>query len=143
MRKLTRTQMRPWAQSHLQREQGGRCPLCNEPINMQVLGNKSEYVVDHDHDTGEIRGVLCRGCNGAEGKIANAAGRWAGLGMDYAKIVPWLKRLVAYLERPGTGLMYPLHKTAEEKAEATRAKRRVAAATRRATARVKQMQEKQ
>lgn len=139
MRKLARTQMRAWAQAHLNGKQGGLCPLCKRPINMSVQGAKSDYVIDHDHTTGEIRGVLHRGCNGAEGKVANAAGRWAGLGMDIPAIAAWLANLVDYYAQPGTGLMYPTHKTPEEKAEAAKAKRRVAAATRRATAKVKAM----
>lgn len=136
LRKLTRTQLRGFALAHLRGVQGGLCPLCERAIDVSI---PREMVVDHDHYTGEIRGVLHRGCNGAEGKVANAVGRWAGLGMDYAKIVPWLERLVQYLKQPGTGMIYPEHKTAEEKAEAARVKKNKAQAARRATAKVRVM----
>lgn len=35
--------------------QGGMCAICKEPPNRPVL--------DHDHDSGAVRGVLCHGCN--------------------------------------------------------------------------------
>jgi hypothetical protein len=38
--------------------QGGRCVICDEP---------GELVVDHDHDTGAIRGLLHVRCNAALG----------------------------------------------------------------------------
>lgn len=39
----------------LYKKQGGRCLICN--IDSEVLD------VDHDHKTGEVRGLLCRSCN--------------------------------------------------------------------------------
>ena len=36
------------------RAQKGRCGIC---------GSKSKLVVDHSHDSGEIRGLLCNRCN--------------------------------------------------------------------------------
>lgn len=118
------------------RDQGGVCAICGEPIDLNI---PREGVVDHDHNTGEVRGVLHRSCNGAEGKVANAAGRWGAGGMDYAKIIPWLKRMVAYLERPGTGYMYPTHKTPEEKKAAANLKRRTAKAQTLARGKVRSM----
>lgn len=39
-------------------EQGGVCALCEKPQK-----GKRPLVVDHDHNTGEVRGLLCYGCN--------------------------------------------------------------------------------
>ena len=74
--KLSRSSMRAWTIGHLKTKQDGLCAICQKPIDLQVMGNKSDYVVDHCHETGEIRGVLHRSCNAAEGKVVNAAGRW-------------------------------------------------------------------
>jgi hypothetical protein len=136
MRKLSRTQLRGWTISHLTAIQGGLCPLCNKKIDYSI---PREAVVDHNHDTGEIRGVLHRSCNAAEGKVSNAAGRWGAKSSDYVDIIAFLKNLVTYLENAHTGLIYPDHKTPEQKAEARRVKRNTQAATRRATAKVRVM----
>lgn len=112
LRKVPRSMMRSWAMRHLKTVQDGKCPLCGLEIDMRIKG---EGVVDHDHDTGEIRGVLHRSCNAAEGKISNAASRWGCKSSDYSDIIGYLERLVAYLKQPGTGMMYAMHKTPEEK----------------------------
>lgn len=104
--------MRSWEARQVKVEQGGVCPICEHPID---LTKKGEGVIDHDHDTGEIRGVLHRSCNAAEGKIANAAGRWGAKSMAYPDIIEYLEKTLKYLKRGGTGMMYPMHKTPEEK----------------------------
>ena len=56
----------------------GLCEVCNNP-----MGDKR--CIDHDHKTGEIRGVLCNKCNTALGLV----------GDDVAT----LTKLIQYLER--------------------------------------------
>ena len=112
LRKVPRSMMRSWMLRHLQTVQHGLCPLCNLRIDTTIKG---EGVLDHDHDTGEIRGVLHRSCNAAEGKISNAAARWGAKSSSYVDIIPYLESLVQYLKQPGTGMMYAMHKTADEK----------------------------
>lgn len=118
MQKLSRTMMRSWAAGHLKRVQGGLCPLCQKEIDLTIKG---EGVIDHDHDTGEIRGILHRSCNAAEGKIANAAARWGAKANNYPAIIAYLKQVVSYLSAPGAGLIYPMHKTPDEKKDARNA----------------------
>ena len=43
--------------------QGGGCSLCGEPPSHRRL------CVDHNHDTGRVRGLLCDNCNQALGKL--------------------------------------------------------------------------
>jgi hypothetical protein len=121
MQKLSRTMMRSFVARHLKTKQEGKCPLCDKEIDLTVKG---EGVLDHDHDSGEIRGVLHRSCNAAEGKIANAAARWGAKNSSYAAVIAYLKRVVSYLEAPGAGLIYPMHKTADEQKDAKNAKAR-------------------
>lgn len=55
--------------------QGGVCGIC---------GRDEKLVIDHDHETGEIRGLLCHRCNFALGAVE-----------DDIRI---LSRAIAYLE---------------------------------------------
>lgn len=121
MRKLARSQMRLWAKKHLTEVQGGRCLLCNDPIDLTIKG---EGVIDHDHRTGRIRGILHRSCNAAEGKVLNAAGRWGAKSTDIAVVGPWLERLVKYWQQPQLELVYPTHETEEEKNDKRKARQR-------------------
>ena len=109
--KLARSGMRSYAHKLLLKQEG-LCPLCCKPIDMNIQG---EGVLDHDHDTGRIRGVLHRSCNAAEGKIANAAARWGAKSTMYTDIVAYLESLVQYLKQTPTNVIYPMHKTADEK----------------------------
>lgn len=117
--------MRSWAARHLKIEQGGLCPLCGKEIDLRVKG---EGVIDHDHDTGRIRGVLHRSCNAAEGKIANAAARWGAKSSKYSDIIAYLESVVAYLKREPTNFIYAMHKTEDEKRDMRNAKAREARA---------------
>lgn len=49
--------------------QGGRCGLCgNEGSNTE---RSAELAVDHDHETGVVRGLLCHDCNTGLGKLGD------------------------------------------------------------------------
>lgn len=112
--KLARSGMRSHAH-RLLKEQEGLCPLCNKAIDLSIKG---EGVIDHDHDTGRIRGLLHRSCNAAEGKISNAAARWGAKSSSYTEIIPYLERVVQYLKKPASAMIYPMHKTPDERRDA-------------------------
>lgn len=49
---------------------GGMCEAC---------GDRPGRFVDHDHETGTVRGILCSGCNLALGHLAESLHRIHGL----------------------------------------------------------------
>jgi hypothetical protein len=52
--------------------QGGACAICCGPPTGR--GKKSgRYYVDHDHDTGVVRGLLCHGCNIGIGHLKDSS----------------------------------------------------------------------
>jgi DNA-directed RNA polymerase subunit RPC12/RpoP len=67
--------------------QGGRCPICGKPVpDPDVPAGARRFPVDHNHKTGEVRGVPCEYCN------RRRIGAWTDTEM--------LRRLLAYLEDP-------------------------------------------
>lgn len=52
--------------------QGGGCGVCgNKETHTYPSGKLKDLSVDHDHDTGEIRGLLCFNCNQGIGRFQN------------------------------------------------------------------------
>ena len=87
--------------------QAARCSLCGTPCTAQ------QAVLDHDHATGAVRGVLHRGCNSLLGKLENNAARYG-----VRDIGTFTNGVAAYLRAHmtnTTGLIHPTHKTDEEK----------------------------
>ena len=105
----------------LLKRQGYRCPLCDGTMRSN---SKKQPVLDHDHKTGFLRDVLCRNCNGIEGKVFNLARRAKG---DLT-VEEWLRNLLNYYKLHSTpqhgGIFHHTHKTAEEKRLARNAKAR-------------------
>ncbi len=64
--------------------QGGVCAICRKPETGKNGGFPIHLAVDHNHVTGAIRGLLCRGCNHG---IAN-----------FKEDLDRLRKAVAYLE---------------------------------------------
>lgn len=61
--------------------QNGSCSICKSP---ETGLNTNHFAVDHDHESGRVRGLLCSGCNLGLGKFK-----------DDPKL---LRRAVEYLE---------------------------------------------
>lgn len=52
------------------KEQNGVCKICGRPPRGKHRVNETLYLnVDHDHKTGEVRGLLCSQCNTALGLL--------------------------------------------------------------------------
>jgi hypothetical protein len=50
-----------FAARELERAQGGTCAICADAIS---LSDRRSHI-DHDHETGKVRGILCAPCNQA------------------------------------------------------------------------------
>jgi len=52
-------------------DQKGLCAICNQPEtrSSRTVGEVCRLALDHDHDTGMIRGLLCHSCNTGIGKF--------------------------------------------------------------------------
>ena len=51
--------------------QGGRCAICEKQLKFHCNKMSEQAVVDHDHTTGVIRGVLCHSCNRGLGLLGD------------------------------------------------------------------------
>lgn len=54
--------------------QGGVCAICKQPETVvhSKSGRAQPLSVDHDHETGVVRGLLCHRCNVAVGLLQNS-----------------------------------------------------------------------
>ena len=82
------------------KRQKGVCPLCLE----QIL--EGEATLDHCHVTGQIRAVLHRSCNAAEGQVL----RWAKQRSRGDDPDLWLRNLLKYWKKDwGKNPVHPVH----------------------------------
>ena len=54
---------------------GGRCGICRTPVCDDSDDHKGRLVVDHDHETGRVRGILCDPCNTGLGRFRDDPAR--------------------------------------------------------------------
>jgi hypothetical protein len=52
--------------------QGGLCAICRKPGTEKRLGAIKNLAVDHCHETGKVRGLLCTACNTGIGKLMDS-----------------------------------------------------------------------
>lgn len=62
-----------------------KCAACGQPETMVLAGKVKALAVDHDHENGQVRGLLCGTCNVALGMVKDSPAR--------------LRQLANYLER--------------------------------------------
>ena len=63
--------------------QDKKCKICKIPLEMFVGSSKTGGHVDHDHETKQIRGILCKRCN-------------AGIGRDKVFLDAFIEGLIDY-----------------------------------------------
>lgn len=56
-------------------EQNGVCAICQKPETDTRKGKTKWLAVDHDHETGAVRGLLCVACNTGLGKFVDSVER--------------------------------------------------------------------
>lgn len=106
--KLTYTALKAYREE-LWLAQGKRCALSGYTISL------AEAVLDHDHSTGRVRGVLHRGINSLLGKIENSYRRY-GVSLPALRAIAPV--VAAYIERDyNDRVLHPTHRTEEEKRE--------------------------
>jgi Recombination endonuclease VII len=107
--KIKPRDIRPLREQFYQ-EQQGLCALCGEPID------PLEAVLDHDHKTGLLRGVLHRGCNAYIGSMENNLARNK---ISPNRLTKILENFVLYCQdlKP---IRHPTHYTPEERAIKTK-----------------------
>lgn len=73
--------------------QGGVCAICHQPEHKvhQTTGQLYNLPVDHNHQTGEVRGLPCSNCNVAIGLLGDDPDR--------------IRALLAYVENPPARLI--------------------------------------
>lgn len=83
------------------KNQNGKCLICGR--------ENQDWCLDHDHESGYVRGVLCRSCNAVEGKTRKAFIRY-GLRKAGINYLDFLKNLRTYIQSIETIYVHPKHK---------------------------------
>lgn len=81
--KLKKYGLTPQDRDALLSRQGGLCAICS--VTLTRGRTKTGMQVDHDHDTGKVRGLLCLGCNVLLG--------------DFRNTPAFIERAISYLGR--------------------------------------------
>lgn len=66
--------------------QQGVCAICRRPETLVRRGRTMPLVVDHDHTTGTVRGLLCDACNTGLGRFRDDPGL-LGAALEYLRSV--------------------------------------------------------
>ncbi len=86
----------PEVRETLRKRQRNRCPLCGCSLS------ENKPSLDHDHDTGYVRGVLCRNCNQVEGRLL----AWIKRGARGKSKEEFLKALIRYWRKHESNPQY-------------------------------------
>ena len=69
--------------------QGVVCAICGQPETARHRGKVRALAVDHDHNTGQVRGLLCSACNKAVERVDT--------------VPDWSRRVARYLRKARNG----------------------------------------
>lgn len=114
MRRISKSEI-PDVKKMMLNKQKGVCPICGQSL---LTVPSKDQVLDHCHTSGYIRGVLHRGCNGAEGKVRQVMSSWGRSGYSEAALIKALENMVNYWkvnQTPQTDLVHPSHLTGPER----------------------------
>lgn len=129
MSSLKTAEIKPYRLEQL-RKQGNICPLCHTKIEI------GEATLDHCHDSGHVRQVLHRSCNGAEGRILS----WAGKRSKGTDPAYFLKNLLKYWDQDfGENPLHPKHGVPKRKRTSGRKSKVSTKTTRKTTKRSPRM----
>lgn len=74
-RRPARYGLATWEHKALVDRQGDLCAICHEPETaLSNQGDLRPLSIDHDHETGTVRGLLCNRCNRALGYLRDDLG---------------------------------------------------------------------
>lgn len=95
----------PILKKELLEKQDYKCKICTRDLRLEESRN---ITLDHNHVTGKVRGVLCRFCNSAEGKISKLFIR-LGLKKRNVDYILFLRNLAKYSKIKETNYIHPQH----------------------------------
>lgn len=74
--------------------QDGLCAICqrSQDVAAKLPSHPAWLVMDHDHDTGKVRGLLCNRCNALLGQFGDTL-------ESLALAIEWVERATRYLEK--------------------------------------------
>lgn len=94
-------------------QQDYRCRLCDDYI-------EDDAVLDHDHRTGVVRGVLHRGCNSMLGRIER---NMAISKLSMIRFIKFTEQITDYMQNTDSNYIHPTFKTKEERTMAYKKKK--------------------
>lgn len=73
--RLARFGLTPDQFNEMLEAQGGACAICERPEKVvdSRNGRVKSLAVDHDHESGAVRGLLCQNCNKGIGNLGDSA----------------------------------------------------------------------